>query len=245
MIEKILIFSAFIVCGYFIGNISFARIIGKSQKNDITKLGSGNPGTMNVARNFGFGMGLLNLILDTLKSIIPCVCAYFVAKTYFIELTNILVYTTGFSVLIGNMFPVFYKFKGGKGVAVTLGMFAVLYPLWFAGFLLLGFIMIFTIKIGSLTSLTLILGLSIVGIVFNTSYVEIILICVIFALILIAHRQNLKRLFTGKEAKVNLLKKKNKPSETKTVESEKEIDDVNNKKIVDDKINEDNENNEK
>ncbi len=224
MIEKILIFSAFIVCGYLLGNISFARIISKGMKNDITKLGSGNPGTMNVARNFGFGMGLLNLILDVLKSVIPCLCAYFVAKTYFANLTNILVYSTGLAVLIGNMFPVFYKFKGGKGVAVTLGMFAVLYPLWFAGFLLLGFVMIFTIKIGSLTSLTLILGLSIVGIVFNTSYVEIILICIIFALILIAHRQNLVRLFSGKESKVDLLKKKNKKVDGSSTQSQTNVE---------------------
>jgi len=121
-----------------------------------------------------------------------------------------LVYTTGISVVIGNMYPVFYKFKGGKGIAVTLGMFAVLYPLWFAGFLVFGLIMLLTTKIGSLTSLTIVLGLSIVGIVFNTHYVEIILICVLYLLVLFAHRKNLIRLFTGKENKVILFKKKEK-----------------------------------
>lgn len=210
MIEKIIIFATFIVCGYFIGNISFARIISKGLHNDITKLGSGNPGTMNMARNFGFGIGLLNLLLDILKSVIPCLCAYFVAKAYYPNLTNILVYSTGLSIVIGNMFPIFYKFKGGKGIAVTLGMFAVLYPLWFAGFLIFGLIMLLTTKIGSLTSLTIVLGLSVVGIVFNTHFVEIILICVLYLLILIAHRKNLVRLFTGKESKVILFKKKNK-----------------------------------
>lgn len=210
MIEKILVFLAFIICGYFIGNISFARILSKGLHNDITKLGSGNPGTMNMARNFGFGIGLLNLILDMLKAIIPCLCAYFVAKTYFPELTNILVYTSGFAIVLGNMFPVFYKFKGGKGIAVTLGIFAVLYPLWFAGFLVFGFLMLLITKIGSLTSLTIVLGLSVVGIVYNTHFVEIILICALYALILFAHRKNLVKLFTGKENKVILFKKKDK-----------------------------------
>ncbi|MGN1208321.1 MAG: glycerol-3-phosphate acyltransferase, partial [Christensenellales bacterium] len=130
MIEIIITFTLFIIGGYLIGNISFARMLSKKMHNDITKLGSGNPGTMNMARNFGFGIGLLNLVLDIAKSVIPCLCALFVAKAYFPHLTNILVYSTGFAIMIGNMFPVFYKFKGGKGVAVVLGMFAVLYPLW-------------------------------------------------------------------------------------------------------------------
>ena len=210
MIEKILIFASFIIIGYLIGNISFARILSKGLHKDITTLGSGNPGTMNMARNFGFGIGLLNLVLDILKAIIPCLCAYFVAKTYFSELTNILVYTTGLSVVLGNMFPVFYKFKGGKGIAVTLGLFAVLYPLWFAGSLVFGFLMLLITKIGSLTSLTIVLGLSIVGVIFSTHFVEIILICFLYALILFAHRTNLVKLFTGKESKTILFKKKEK-----------------------------------
>ncbi len=210
MIEKFLIFSAFVICGYLIGNISFARILSKQMHNDITKLGSGNPGTMNMARNFGFGIGLLNLILDVVKAVIPCLCAYFVAKTYFANLTNILVYTTGLSIVIGNMYPVFYKFKGGKGIAVALGIFAVIYPLWFAGSIVAGFLFLIITKIGSLTSLLVMLGLSVVGIVYNTHFVEIILICVLYALLLFAHRKNLVRLFTGQESKVELFKKKEK-----------------------------------
>lgn len=210
MIEKILIFAGFIICGYFIGNISFARILSRGQNKDITKLGSGNPGTMNTARNFGLWMGLLNLVLDISKAVIPCLGAYFVAKYYFVDLTNILVYVTGFAVVLGHMFPVFYRFKGGKGIAVTLGMFAVLYPLWFAGFLIFGLVILLISQIGSLTSLSIVLGLSIVGIIFNTHFVEIILICVLYALLLFAHRENLKRLFTGKENKVVLFKKRSK-----------------------------------
>lgn len=220
MIEKILIFAGFIICGYLIGNISFARILGKMQNKDITKLGSGNPGTMNTARNFGLGMGVLNLILDISKAVILCLGAYFVAKYCFVNLTNILVYTTGFAVVLGHIFPVFYHFKGGKGIAVTLGIFAVLYPLWFAGMMVLGLVVLLTTQIGSVTSLTVVLGLSVVGIVFNTNFVEIILICVLYALLLFAHRENLKRLFAGKENKVVLFKKKNKNCDNKVVENE-------------------------
>lgn len=212
MIIKILVFALLVIASYFIGNISVARLISKKKNNDITKLGSGNPGTMNMARNFGWKMGLLTLVLDMVKAIIPCLAGYFLGKYAFAGVfsINTWVYATGLAVILGHMFPIFYKFKGGKGIACALGVFAVTHPIWIAIFLAVGLLILVLTEIGSLTSLTLVTGLSIVGIIYSNHFVEIILIAIIYLLLIVAHRQNLVRLFKGQENKVKLFKKKEK-----------------------------------
>ena len=208
MIKTILIFSLLIVVGYLFGNISNARIICKFIKSDITKLGSGNPGTMNMTRNFGWKLGLLTLVLDMLKSIIPCLIAYFVSKYVLGELVNIAVFATGISVMLGHIFPVFYKFKGGKGVASALGVFAVLYPIPTIIALVLGLLLLLIFQIGSLTSFCVIIGLGIISIIYASHFVEIILSCVIMLIVLLTHHENIVKLLTGKENKVKLFKKR-------------------------------------
>ena len=97
-----------ILISYLCGNVSFARMISKTQHKDITKLGSGNPGMTNTLRNFGFKFGLLNLLLDMLKAFVPAiVCFYIFDRSY------VMLYIAGFSSILGHMFPVVYKFKGG------------------------------------------------------------------------------------------------------------------------------------
>ena len=213
MIKTILSFILIVLISYFIGNISFARLLTRKKETKITELGSGNPGTMNMARNFGWKLGLLTLILDMLKAIVPCLIAFFVSKYYLQDLpNNLYIYTAGLSVILGHMFPVCYKFKGGKGIACALGVFAVAYPTcWFLPiFLLLGLVILLISKIGSLTSLTLVTGLSIISIIYFTHFVEIILIVIIYILLVFSHKKNIVRLIHGKENKVDLFKKKGK-----------------------------------
>ena len=106
-----------ILVSYFCGNISFARIISRKLDSDITKLGSGNPGTTNMLRNFGFKIGLVNFILDISKGFLP------VLATELIFNNAIMTYIAGVSVIVGHIYPVIYKFKGGKGIATMLGVF--------------------------------------------------------------------------------------------------------------------------
>ena len=121
----ILIFIFVCIFSYLIGGISIARLITKKERNgDINTLGSGNPGTMNMARNFGLRMGLLTLVLDMLKAILPCLAAYFIGIYLLPTIpVKIFIFVAGLSVVLGHMFPVFYKFKGGKGIASTIGVF--------------------------------------------------------------------------------------------------------------------------
>ena len=65
-----------IVVSYFLGNISFARILAKRKNKDITQQGSGNPGTMNMLRTFGFGMGILTLVLDATKGVLSALLGF-------------------------------------------------------------------------------------------------------------------------------------------------------------------------
>ena len=197
-----------VVLGYLFGNISNARIVSKIINKDITKLGSGNPGTMNVTRNFGVKLGLLTFLLDILKTVIPCLVAFLIATYVIGNYVNIFVYLTGLSVVIGHIFPIFFKFKGGKGVASTIGIYLVLFPFHTVAALILGLIVLLTFKIGSLTSFCVIIGLTVIGIIYAGNYIENILMVVLLVLILLMHHENIKKLLKGEERKVNLFKNK-------------------------------------
>lgn len=119
------------IASYFLGNVNWAIIISKINKKDIRKMGSGNPGTLNMSRNMGLKLGLLTFFLDILKGVIPSLIAYFVfsGRGYFIG-TEFLVsdfapYMCGLCAVIGHIYPVVFKFKGGKGIATTIGVFMV------------------------------------------------------------------------------------------------------------------------
>lgn len=198
-----------IVVSYFCGNISFARIISSRKNQDITKLGSGNPGMTNTLRNFGFKYGALNLVLDMLKAYIPAlVCYYVFGKSY------IMLYTAGISSIFGHMFPVVYGFKGGKGVSSTMGMFLAANPLATVISLLVGAVIWIIFEYGAvvsfllMTSLTVIEGVRMKAILpDNERQIVCLLLFFLFLLTWYAHRKNIERLLLGKENKASIIKK--------------------------------------
>ena len=126
-----ILFSIFAVVSYLIGNVNNAIWISKLKKNDIRNLGSGNPGTMNMSRNFGIKIGILTLFLDALKGAIPALIGYFVflnkspAVGVPFDMSDLAKYAFGFCAVLGHIFPVLFKFKGGKGIATTIGALMV------------------------------------------------------------------------------------------------------------------------
>lgn len=117
-----------VLASYFVGNINFALIISKLKKSDVRKLGSGNPGTLNMSRNFGLKIGLLTLFLDMLKGAIPTLVGYFAFYGVFVGegtpqfyLPDLAKFACGFAAVLGHIYPVFLKFRGGKGIASTIG----------------------------------------------------------------------------------------------------------------------------
>ena len=208
-----------ILISYLCGNVSFARMISKTQHKDITKLGSGNPGMTNTLRNFGFKFGLLNLLLDMLKAFVPAiVCFYIFDRSY------VMLYIAGFSSILGHMFPVVYKFKGGKGVASTMGMFLAANPIATAIMLVIGAVVWLLFEYGSvvsflvMTTLTVIEGVRIKDVLVESDRKIVCLI--LFALFILtwyAHKKNIERLLIGKENKASIIKKTKKKLKANSV----------------------------
>ncbi len=192
---------------YFVGNFSSARVIAKINHDDITKHGSGNPGTLNTWRAFGFWAGVITFVLDMIKGLIPTLVAYFAFKYIAGCSSEIAIYVAGFSVVLGHIFPVLFNFKGGKGIATSIGVFLV--ANWWVS--LIAFVVMLIgmlfIKYASIFTIGFVVAVSIVEIclVNPANWVNYILICGILLLVLYAHRANIVRLIKGKENKTELL----------------------------------------
>ena len=210
----VLIYILLTLFSYFVGNISWSRIISKAKRVDITKQGSGNPGATNMLRTFGAKTGFLVLFLDAVKGIIPALIGKLLFHWTGLN-SDIGLFVAGLSVVIGHMFPVIYKFKGGKSVSTTLGVFMVANPLWLVVAFLVGFLYVWLFDYVSVASLFIVAFMSGLQGFWYTNYsgysnAELIalntLIFFIFGLIWYAHRKNILRLMLGKENKANLQK---------------------------------------
>jgi len=208
-----------VIVSYFMGNISFSRFLARTKKQDITKLGSGNAGSTNILRNFGFKYGILNLVLDILKGFIPAFLAYKIFGNNIIYL-----YIAGISVMVGHIYPVIFKFKGGKGIASMLGVFLAADPIVTLIVIAVAAVSWLIFKYGSVasficvTSLTVYEGIKAKSLLGNEPKIVCALLFVIFCLTWYAHRSNIERLLCGKESKVSLIKKTNKALKQKTKE---------------------------
>jgi len=209
MFVTILKFVLLVVGGYFIGNFSSAKFLSKLKKDDITKHGSGNPGTMNMLRTYGIGLGIATLVMDALKGAIPSLIGLYLFGGPSASLGYIGLFTGGFASILGHIFPVVFKFKGGKGVACILGMFVVAEPIWALIAFGISLVSLLLFQYGVLTSFIFITLLIIKeGYKFSGNVVICVLLFCIFFLSWFMHRQNFFRLLIGKENKINLFKKK-------------------------------------
>ena len=198
-----------VAVSYLCGNISVARIISKRKNQDITKLGSGNPGMTNTLRNFGVKLAAINLLLDMLKAFAPALIAYYVFGG-----DRVMLYIAGLSAMCGHIYPVVYKFKGGKGISSMLGIFLASNPIATITIMLIGAVIWFIFEYGSVVSFLCITTLTVVeGIRAKMTLPELDrkIICVMLFTIFIftwyAHRKNIERLLLGKESKASIKKK--------------------------------------
>lgn len=219
--------------GYLIGNINFARIFSWAfAKKDITTVGSKNPGTMNMLRTRGFGEAFLTLIMEAIKSGAPALACYFLIGHFFPDWGDMAYYMTAFGVILGHCFPVFYKFKGGKGIACTVGMFLFNPDCWWFSlvvfaicFILALFIdYMFVISLTFATTMT-VYSCCLYGIQQRFLFLFLILILVLnLVFLFIKHRTNFQRLFNGTENKVHIIDKlkKKKPEDKENNETTEE-----------------------
>ena len=181
---------------YLMGSIPFGLILTKVfLKKDIRDVGSGNIGATNVLRTGNKLIGYFTLILDVLKAVIPVLYV----KFNFPEL----VYISSLSAFIGHVFPIWLKFKGGKGVATYVGiLFSINYFLGII-FVVSWLIIFFISKYSSLGSILSTLVIPIF-IFLNSSYENQYFFIIMFVLILYTHRENVKRLINKEESKTKI-----------------------------------------
>ena len=190
-----------VVLAYLLGSLSFAVIVSKAMgMADPRSYGSGNPGATNVLRSGKKKAAILTLLGDALKGLV----AVLLAK-YFLDagsITDATVAWVALAVLIGHMWPVFFGFKGGKGVATAVGvLFALSWPVALIC-TLVWLVMAFGLKISSLAALTATVLSPVLAWVFidETSWCWAVLIIAI--LVLYRHKSNIQNLLSGKETKI-------------------------------------------
>lgn len=187
-----------LLMGYFIGQIQFAYIIGRLwKKQDIRKLGSGNSGASNFVQHLGVKTGILIGLLDILKAFISILIMKKIFPAFGNDYTAI--YLNGFGVIMGHNFPLFMKFKGGKGTASSLGMIFGINPLYgLASFFIVLAITLITnyIAIGAMALPIILLVLALVN---NYGMVPIIISLILLAIGLSLHIKNFKRIKNHEE----------------------------------------------
>tara|TARA_B100001540_G_scaffold230714_1_gene204880 strand:- start:1101 stop:1679 length:579 start_codon:yes stop_codon:yes gene_type:complete len=182
-----------ILLSYISGSIPFGYLLTKFFLNkDVRKIGSGNIGATNVLRTGSKMIGFSTLILDISKAIIPII----LIKIYFVEY----LYISSLCVFLGHVFPIWLKFKGGKGVATYVGILFCINVYLGISFIIIWALIYFIFKYSSLSSLIGSLSIPIINFfIFNGDVVFFYII--MFVLIFFTHRENIKRLLNNTESK--------------------------------------------
>jgi len=194
-----ILFIALLTAAYLLGSIPFGLLISqKVAKLDITKVGSGNIGAANVAREVGLKWGIATLLADTLKGFIPVICAYYLLGSS-AEITEALKGMIGLAALLGHQFSVYNRFKGGKGVATYLGVFLAISPISCLLCSMIFFIFVWVWRYVSLGSIVASLAMPLCLYFMGHPNVIIIISLIISFLITFKHRENIRRLVRGNE----------------------------------------------
>jgi glycerol-3-phosphate acyltransferase PlsY len=209
MTEIIIFIITSLFC-YLIGSISFGRILSKLTTGvDITKVGSGNTGATNVLRSSGPALGLFVLILDMAKSIIPVAVLYQI--NYFGSNGSIQFFALLF--IIGHCYPIYNKFKGGKGVATGIGPLVIIFfPSSLAALIVFIITILFTKYVsagsilGCLFALITMIFFNISG-SYNSTYYDLIYLLPAITIIIYKHSENISRLINNNENKLSFKKK--------------------------------------
>ena len=192
-----------IILFYLIGSLPFALILTKlSGFGDIRNIGSGNVGATNVLRTGNKLLAIIVLSLDILKGLIP----YLIIHIYFNELSLLnKIFLCHFAV-IGHIYPIWLKFKGGKGVATYIGFLFGLNPYIAISFLLIWLVVAYISKYSSLGSLVGIFVAPAYFILINFNLIISIFFIYLSFVIVIKHKENIKRLINKTESKIKLSK---------------------------------------
>ena len=216
-------FIVLIFCAYLLGSVPFGLIIASAHGRDLRTIGSGNIGATNLARVLGRKWACFCFFLDMLKGLVPMLLATKFADACLTVPCLLLVLAVGFAAVLGHIFPIYLKFKGGKGVATSFGVALGLWPyyticalaaivLWTVVVLTTGYISMASIVASLAFPLALLLA-----IILNPNWDFAVLwplftaAIVIPLVVIIRHRQNIKRILAGTETKIRKLTRNKKP----------------------------------
>lgn len=196
------------IIAYLIGSINFSVILSKKMAGfDLRDKGSGNAGTTNVLRTVGKKAAIITLICDILKGVVAILIAMLVGKIVQGSNASLLVQCAGVAVILGHTFPIFFKFKGGKGVATSLGV--LIMSNWQIGLICLVFALILIaltqmVSVGSIAAAIL---YPVLTLFIPQNYIipgNYLIYSVVLAVIIVFnHRENVKRLLKGTENKIS------------------------------------------
>ena len=184
-----------IVAAYLIGSIPTGLLLGKAYGIDVRKEGSGNIGATNLYRTVGRKVGIITLIGDCLKGLLP------VVLVKFSTLPPEFAAWVGLAAFCGHVFSVFLKFKGGKGVATALGVFLALAPLAVAIAMALFAGLMFLWRYVSLGSISAAAAMPLAVYFLGGSRTVTTVTSIISLIVIVRHHENIGRLLTGNESK--------------------------------------------
>ena len=184
------------IISYLMGSIPFGLLLTKIfLKKDIREIGSGNIGATNVLRAGNKTIGYITLILDILKAVAPVIYV----KIFYQDF----LYISSLCAFLGHVFPVWLKFKGGKGVATYVGILFSLNIIFGLIFTFSWFITFFISRYSSLSSLIGAASIPIYSLIL-TQFDQVIFFTIMFVLIFFTHRENIKRLKNKEETKTKI-----------------------------------------
>ena len=204
MVENVIV----ALIAYLIGSINFSVILSKKMAGfDVREKGSGNAGTTNMLRAVGKKAAIITLICDILKGVVAILIAMLIGNIVDGSNGALLVQIAGIAVIIGHTFPVFFKFKGGKGVATSLGV--LIMSNWQIGLICLVFALVLMaltqmVSVGSIAAAIL---YPVLTLFIPQNYIvsgNYLIYSIILAfLVVFNHRENVKRLLNGTENKIS------------------------------------------
>ena len=199
------------IIAYAIGSINFSVIISRKMAGfDVREKGSGNAGTTNMLRSVGKKAALITLLCDILKGVVSIIVALIVGKIVKNVDTALLVQIAGILVVVGHTFPIFFEFKGGKGIATSLGVLLMIN--WKIGLICLVFALVIMavskmVSMGSVGAAILFPVLTIfidTNFIVDANGIKYFIFSLLLALLVIFnHRENIKRIATGTENKLS------------------------------------------
>ncbi len=201
------------IIAYLIGSINFSVIISKKMAGfDVREKGSGNAGTTNMLRSVGKKGAAITLICDILKGVVAILIAMLIGWTFKVENQSLLVQIAGIAVVIGHTFPIFFGFKGGKGVATSLGI--LIMTNWQIGLICLvfGVVLIALTRMVSLGSCTAAVLFPVLTLFISENYIVsqgsgyFVYSVILAIIVLFNHRSNIKRILSGTENKISFKK---------------------------------------